>query len=201
MRTLGILLIIFIYNLLVSCSHRNNPAESTYSYLAVCYEDYYWNENIDIAKELSQFESSLIRKGHLKDSSGSAYLTLCDELSQREYFPLPLPYDRFDHGALYKTPDQLISCAQSVFGIDSSLIQETNFYDAQKRINQEGTKRDEIPVQLIFSIYAEELKPKDFKGDFVRYSILQLLYRWYFKSKHDHSVPLPASDSTIESID
>lgn len=200
MRIVEILLIIFMYNLVVSCSNQNTPEESTYSYLAVCYEDYYWNENIDIAKELSQFESSLIRKGHLKDSSGAAYLMLLKELSHREYFPLPLPYDRFDHGALYKTPDQLISCAASVFGIDSSLIQETNFYNAQKRINQEGTKRDEIPVQLIFSIYAEELKPADFKGGFVRYSILQLLYRWYFKSKHDHSIPLPASDSTMQSI-
>lgn len=181
--------------LISSCSETNDRAESTYPYLAVCYEDFYWNEGVDIAEELATFEASMIKDGQLEDSTGTSYLRLLDELSHKEYFPLPLPYDQFDNEILYKTPDGLIACAQSVFGIDSSLVQETNFYHAQQRINQEGTQRDEMPVQLIFSIYAAELKPSDFKGDFVRYSVLHLLYRWYFKSKHDHSLPLPTSES------
>ncbi|MGM0480027.1 MAG: hypothetical protein ACQERC_12470 [Bacteroidota bacterium] len=185
-----------VFILVSSCSGSDDQAESTYPYLAVCYEDFFWNEDVDIAEELSRFEASLIQEGKLKDSTGASYISLLDELSHKEYFPLPLPYDQFSKQILYKTPDELISCAQSVFGIDSSLVQETNFHHAQQRINQEGTKRDEMPVQLIFSIYAEELQPKDFEGDFVRYSLLHLLYRWYFKSKNDHSASLPKSDTT-----
>lgn len=176
--------------LLTFCKDDNPANEKVYTFLEVCYEDFYLNYDVQVSKELNQFEEHLIKEGHLADTSGKSYKLLLNELSENNYFEPPLKFDDFENTVLYKVPDDLLGCAESIFGIDSTLVKNTPYFKAQKRIREELKMKKEISINQLFKYNSDYLSDETITSPFVRQSILQLLYRWYFKSKHDREIPL-----------
>jgi hypothetical protein len=150
----------------------------------VCYEDYYLNFDVNISEELYLFENHLISEGHLEDTSGDSYKNLLLKLSQKTYFEKPLEFDNFNKTILYKVPNDLMGCSQSIFGIDSSLVKNTPYFKAQKKIRDELKLESEISINKVFKFNSDYVPSKAMTAPFVKQSILQLLYKWYFKSKN-----------------
>ncbi len=192
-------LTLFLF-LVSSCSEESTSDTQVYGYLEVCFEDYYLNYGVQISEHLEVFEQHLINEGHLKDSTGDAYLDLISKLSKNIYFDPPLRYDNFNNAVLYKVPDNLTDCASSIFGIDSSLVRNTDYYKAQEKIRIELQKNDEISINDVFLYKSKYLSAKTIKARFVKQSILQLFYKWYFKSKFDREIPL-TEDQLIKNND
>jgi hypothetical protein len=181
--------IILVLQLISSCAEKSAPETKVYSYLEVCFEDYYLNHGVQISDHLNSFEKHLLSEGHLKDTTGEAYLDLIRKLSKTIYFDPPLEYDDFNNAVLYKVPEDITDCARSIFGIDSSLIRNTGYFKAQEKIRIELQKNEEISINDVFRYNSKYLSPKTVKAPFVKQSILQLLYKWYFKSKFDREIP------------
>lgn len=207
MRLLMISLFGLILLLSTSCSEKPTSDEKVYSFLEVCYEDYYLNYNVQISNHLEKFEDHLLLEGHLKDTTGQAYLDLLDYLSSNIYFKAPLKYDDFNNTILYKVPDDITECANSIFGLDSTLVKNTAYFKAQERIKNELEKKEEISINDVFRYNSKFLSAKTIKSPFVKQSVLQLLYKWYFKSKHDREIPITkdhfeeSHDSTLIKAD
>lgn len=172
------------------CSEESTSDKKVYSFLEVCYEDYYLNYDVQISEHLNEFEDHLLSEGHLKDTSGQAYIDLLNYLSSNIYFDTPLEYDEFNNTVLYKVPDDITECANSIFGLDSLLVKNTDYFKAQEKIRGELEKKEEISINDVFRYNSKYLSPNTIKSPFVKQSILQLLYKWYFKSKHDREIPL-----------
>lgn len=195
---LTFLLFYFVY----SCSNNTPTNKKVYEFLEVCYEDYYLNFDVNISEELFLFESHLISEGHLKDTSGVSYKNLLLELSEDTYFERPLEFDNFNKTILYKVPDDIVGCSQSIFGIDSSLVKHTPYFKAQKKIRDQLKLESEISINKVFKFNSDYVPSKTMTAPFVKQSILQLLYKWYFKSKyqkdtnHDFEDLEKSSDST-----
>lgn len=171
--------------LLTFCKNEDPTNEKVYTFLEVCYEDFYLNRDVKVTKELHQFEEHLINEGHLADTSGASYKSLLNELSKNNYFKPPLNFDEFNNTVLYQVPDDLLGCAESIFGIDSTLVKNTPYFKAQKRIREELKTEKEISINQLFKYNSDYLSNETITSPFVKQSILQLLYRWYFKSKYD----------------
>jgi hypothetical protein len=174
-----------------SCTDKMNK---NYIYLETCFEDYYLNYGADVKYELLLFEKQLITEKHLADSSGRAYKNLLAELSHDVYFSPPLKFDAFNNAVLYKVPDNLMECATSIFGLDSSEIVNTPYFKVQDKIREDLLQDDSISIGNVFNYNAAYLSAEDFNSEFVRYSTLQLLYRWYFQSKYNREIPLTEAE-------
>lgn len=190
-----------------SCSEEVTSDQKVYSFLEVCYEDYYLNYDVEISQHLEKFEQRLVKEGHLKDTTGHAYIELLNYLSTNIYFDTPLKYDDFNNTVLYKVPDDITECATSIFGLDSTLVMNTEYFKAQKQIRAELEKKEEISINDVFRYNSRFLGPNTIRSPFVKQSILQLLYKWYFKSKYDREIPLTednfnsAKDTTLVNAD
>jgi hypothetical protein len=130
----------------------------------------------------------------LSDSSGKAYKNLLAQLSRDVYFNPPLKFDAFNNAVLYKVPDNLMECATSIFGMDSSEIANTSYFKVQGKIRRDLQQDDSISIGNVFNYNATYLSEDDFNAEFVRYSTLQLLYRWYFQSKYSREIPLTEAE-------
>ncbi len=183
-----------------SCSEESTSDKQVYAYLEVCFEDYYLNHGVQISEHLEVFEQHLIQEGHLKDSTGDAYLDLISKLSKSIYFDPPLKFDNFNNAVLYKVPEDLTDCASSIFGIDSTLVRNTDYYKAQENIRIELQKNEKISINDVFLYNSKYLSAKTIKAPFVKQSILQLFYKWYFKSKFDREIPI-TEDHLIKNND
>src|SRR5690625_2185366 len=74
-----------------SCTNKERLTElEIYTFLEICYEDYYFNYDLEITPLLEDFEQQLIKEGHLKDSTGIAYKELLKKLESETFFSLPL---------------------------------------------------------------------------------------------------------------
>tara|TARA_B100000508_G_scaffold24343_1_gene17490 strand:- start:19926 stop:20540 length:615 start_codon:yes stop_codon:yes gene_type:complete len=187
---LSLAVLSFLLIILSGCAEQYSTDQKIYTFLEVCYEYYYLNYDVDVSAELANFETVLINEGHLSDSTGEAYSKLLDFLSQENYFNPPLKFDGFNNVVLYKVPDDLVGCAQSIYGIDSSLVKQTNYFKAQQKIREQLANSQEISINQLFKYNSDYLDSKTLTSPFVKQSILQLLYRWYFKSKYDREIPL-----------
>src|SRR5690554_7329688 len=77
--------------LLFSCqSTKESNDKEVYSYLELCFEDYYLNYDVEVTPLLNQFELHLLEEGHLSDTTGQAYKALFSSLDSTDYFNPPL---------------------------------------------------------------------------------------------------------------
>jgi hypothetical protein len=53
---------------------------------------------------------------------------------------------------------------------------------------------EEVPIQEIFTIYANEIETTEYEMPFVKDALLLFLYRWYFTSKYDRSIPIELNE-------
>ncbi|PWH86061.1 hypothetical protein [Brumimicrobium oceani] len=193
-KLLQILLLLSILN---ACqSPEKVKDQETYTYLKVCFEDYYLNYDVEITPLLDEFELLLLDEGHISDTTGVAYKTLFDSLAVNDYFNPPLKKEDFDNTVLYKNPSNIISCASALFAVDSNEIVKTNFSKIASKINQEIEKGEDISIHYFFDIYKRELSDEELRAPYVKQSVLLLLYRWYFKSKYDRDIQIELRQET-----
>lgn len=162
----------------------------TYTYLQVCFEDYYLNFDVEITPLLNEFEVLLLEEGHITDTTGKAYKNLFDSLIVNDYLKLPLRKNNFDNTVLYKNPSNIIACAASLFAIDSAQIIRTNFSKVAKKINREIEKEEDISIHYFFDLYRCGLTNEEVRAPYIKQSVLLLLYRWYFKSKYERNTKI-----------
>lgn len=172
-----------------SCTNKERLTElEIYTFLEICYEDYYFNYDLEITPLLEDFEQQLIKEGHLKDSTGIAYKELLKKLESETFFSLPLNKEGFNEVALYKNPSHIIDCAYNTFSIDSALVLNTRFSQVSHRINQKIEEDEEISIHYFFNTYRNQLSPKEIKMPYIKQTILLTLYRWYYKSAIEHEL-------------
>lgn len=183
--------VFFLFSILIACqSSKEVKDQEIYTYLQVCFEDYYLNYDVEITPILDEFEILLLMEGHLSDTTGAAYKTLFDSLVVSDYFKPPLKKEDFDNTVLYKNPSNIIGCAESLFGIDSIQVTSTNYSKVARKINQKIEKGQDISIHYFFDLYKRELSNEELRAPYVKQSVLLLLYRWYFKSKYDRDMKI-----------
>ncbi|MEX2483787.1 MAG: hypothetical protein WED10_04490, partial [Brumimicrobium sp.] len=197
MSTWKLSLYLFITVLLFAC--KNQQTSSEYDFLLTCYEDFYLNYNIEITDLMNKFEQNLISENHLKDKSGSSYQELLIYLKENNYFKSPLNKDDFKEVILYKNPKDITNCATSVFGLDSAVIAQTPYFKTSRKITKALSSNEEVSMNYLFKVYANDLSPDELEKPFVKQSILVMLYRWYYKSKFDRDTKI--DDSQQKAID
>lgn len=184
---------IFIYFLLlmlfISCKNKEKLTEhDIYTFLEICYEDYYFNYDLEITPLLEAFEQQLVKENHLKDTTGNAYKELLKKLEAEDYFSPPLNKEAFNEIALYKNPSNIIDCAYTTFSIDSTQVLNTRFSQVSQRINQKVSENEEISIHYFFNTYRNHLSAKEIKTPYIKQTILLTLYRWYYKSAIEHEL-------------
>ncbi len=187
-KLLQILLLLSILN---ACQSPEKVKDhETYTYLQVCFEDYYLNYDVEITPLLDEFELLLLAENHISDTTGAAYKNLFDSLAVNDYFNPPLKKEDFNNTVLYRNPSNIISCATEIFAIDSLQIINTNFSKVAEKINQEIAKEKDISIHYFFDLYKRELSNEELRAPYVKQTVLLLLYRWYFKSKYDRDMKI-----------
>ncbi|HLW29801.1 MAG TPA: hypothetical protein VKX29_03015 [Brumimicrobium sp.] len=183
--------------LLLGCKINKEANDfETYTFLNICFEDYYLNFDIEISPLLNNFEILLIEEGHLSDSSGKAYKALFDSLQKTDYFKPPLRMENFNNSLLYKNPTNVMDCAVRVFSLDSAQILNTNFSKVTQEINSEVSENKDVSIHYFFNLYRNKLTNEELRMPYVKQSIQLLLYRWYFKSKYDREIQIKMKEKT-----
>ncbi|RYM33593.1 hypothetical protein ERX46_11695 [Brumimicrobium glaciale] len=186
-----LLLIFFLFIILNACQTQEKVKDhETYTYLQVCFEDYYLNYDVEITPLLDEFEVLLLKEGHITDTTGEAYKNLFDSLAVNDYFKPPLKKEDFNNTVLYKNPSNIIECAETLFSVDSIQIVKTNFSKIASKINHEIEKGEDISIHYFFDLYKRELTDDEIRAPYIKQSVLLLLYRWYFKSKYDRDMKI-----------
>jgi len=180
---------IVIFFLLLGCKNENEK-ETIYGLLQVCHDEYYLDFGVSASEHLADFESYLIQQGHLYEKSPEAYKVLFRKLAKEIYFAPPLPKDDFNNALLYKNPDNIIECMSETFQIDSTQFINLSYYKASKKIQSLMLSSEEVPIQEIFTIYANDIEINEYEMPFVKDALLLFLYRWYFTSKYDRSISI-----------
>lgn len=177
--------------LLAACqaTKKGNDIE-IYSYLKICFEDYYLNHDVEVTPLLDKFELLLLEEGHLSDTSGKAYKSLFDTLEKKDYFSPPLKMEDFNNILLYKNPSNIINCATGVFSLDSAQVINTNFSQIASEINEKISNEQEVSIHYFFDLYRHKLTDEEIRMPYIKQSIQLMLYRWYFKSKYDREIQL-----------
>lgn len=180
--------------LLVGCSNETEEDE-LYDLLLVCFDDYYLSQKISASDTLQAFEDYLISEGHLENNSGESYLELLNYLKNNTYLKLPLKKIDFSNALLYTNPSDLLFCAHDNFNIDSSAFLTLDYYNCADQIAQMIEANESIDIHQLFDIYAKCLDKDEIVKPFVRESMLQFFYRWYFTSKYNTEMALPLEES------
>ena len=180
---------IFVVFLLCACENESET-EKLYSLLQVCHDEFYLDYGVKASDSLRAFESHLIEQKLLFNNSPTAYKTLFRKLSKELYFKPPLPMDNFNNALLYRNPEDLFECMEETFHIDSSAFIHLSYYKASKQIREVMLESEEVPVQSIFEIYASQINEEEYAMPYVKDALLLFLYRWYFTSKYDRSIPI-----------
>lgn len=192
----------YIYILILlfsSCQSSKSTSDyEIYTYLKICFEDYYLNYDVEVTPLLDKFELFLLEEGHLSDTTGQAYKTLLRNLDRSDYFKPPLKMEDFNNTLLYKNPTNIITCATTVFALDSTEIVNTNFSQIAREISEKITHEEEVSIHYFFDIYRNKLTNEEIRMPYVKQSVLLLLYRWYFKSKYDREIQLKEQDKSEE---
>ena len=179
--------------LLFSCSEENKEDE-LYDLLLVCYNDFYEANNVSASDTLLAFENFLIDEGHLRNNSGSAYRELLYYLKSNTYFKLPLKKIDFSNPILYENPSDLLYCVYYNYNVDSTEFLALNYYKCSDKIAQTIEENESIDVHQMFDAYLTYLDEEEITKPFVRESILQFFYRWYFTSKYNRDLQIPLEE-------
>jgi hypothetical protein len=182
---------------LVGCSEENEHVE-LYELLSVCYNDFYETKGISASDTLQEFETFLIEEGHLKDNSGTAYRELLFYLKSATYFKLPLKKIDFSHTLLYDNPTDLLYCVHDNFSVDSADFLALDYYKCTEHIAQTMEKKESLDIHDMFDAYLDYLDEETITLPFVRESLLQFFYRWYFTSKYNRDIPIPMEELKTE---
>lgn len=170
-----------------SCTSKKEATETeVYTFLNICFEDYYKNYDIEISDSLQLFEKQLIKEGHLLDSTSKSYKMLLKSLKRNTYFEKPLDFNSFDKVLLYKNPSDLTYCASTVFNIDSVTVSNTHFFKITEKVKEELSTQESISIHDLFRMYNVELSEEELQLPFIKQSLQLLLYRWYYKSKNTY---------------
>jgi len=191
-----ILLLLFS---LSACKNTENASDyELYTYLKVCFEDYYLNYDVEVSTLLDKFEVLLLEEGHLVDTTGQSYKLLFKSLDQSDYFNPPLKKEDFNNVLLYKNPSNILECAITVFSLDSVEIVNTQFSKIAREISEKTTQEEDVSIHYFFDLYQNKLTNEEIKMPYVKQSILLLLYRWYFKSKYDREIQIKESARALK---
>lgn len=182
----------FLY-LFVSCSTPKK--EDLYDFLSICNNEFYMDQGVNAIDTLYEFEKFLVKEGHLKSNEAISYKYLLEQLKKNNYFPTPLQKDNFSNTILYSNPSALMNCVENTFNIDTLLLIELPFYRRSKKINSLVSSNETIDIQHFFDFYLS-LPEDEFNYSFVKENTLHFLYRWYFKSKYDRTLPITTENST-----
>ncbi len=187
-KYLFIFSLIFILNACQSkCKTTDNEI---FTYLKICFEDYYLNYDVEVTPLLNEFEFFLVREGPLSDTSGKAYKSLFKALDSSDYFDHPLKMEDFNNALLYKNPSTIFECATTVFSVDSTSILNTKFSKITQEISEYISNNETISIHYFFDLYHNKLTDEEIRMPYIKQSILILLYRWYFKSKYDREIQI-----------
>lgn len=178
-----------MFLLLASCSQELQE-DDLYDFLNICNDEFYLDHGVLASEELEDFQYFLIDEGHLYDKSGNSLRVLLRELSKKLYFDPPLKKEDFRNALLYKNPQELASCVDYHYNIDSTKIASLPFYDVSQKIEDHLTEHEEVKIQDLFSIYAKNLSVEEFEKPYIKETVLLLLYRWYFSSKYNREIPI-----------
>lgn len=181
-----------LFVLFCGCQQKDKLSNhDIYSYLELCFENYYKEYNVNITPLLNNFENTLINEGYLNDTSATSYQQLFQELDAHTYFKAPLEKDNFNRIVLLKNPSDVLQCATAVYSIDSARIAQLPFSQLQQKINNHLTTNDSISLHYFFNVYAYEMADKEYNEPYVKQTILLFLYRWYYQSKlHQKEIEL-----------
>ena len=194
------LVFILCSSILCSCSDVQDENE-LYDLLLVCYNDFYELKDVSASDTLQKFEDYLIAEGHLDDNSGAAYRKQLLYLKENTYFKLPLKKIDFSNTLLYDNPTDLLYCVHDNFNIDSSHFLSLDYYTCAEKISETINEQEEINIHDMFQTYLTFLDEDEIIKPFVRESILQFFYRWYFTSKYNREIQLPElDDENLEPI-
>ena len=184
----------FIFILNACQSSKEKEDYEVYTYLKICFEDYYLNYDVKVTPLLDKFEILLLEEGHLSDTTGKAYKALFKSLNNTDYFNPPLKMEDFNNAVLYKNPSNILECATTVFSLDSIDVVSTQFSKLAREINEKITHEEEVSIHYFFDLYQHKLTDEEIRMPYVKQSILLLLYRWYFKSKYDRDIIIKEQD-------
>lgn len=191
------LILLALVGLLVGCA-EDNEQDELYELLLVCYSDFYEIKGISASDTLQAFESFLIEEGHLKDNSGTAYRELLFYLKSATYFKPPLKKIDFSHTLLYDNPTDLLYCVHDNFSVDSADFLALDYYKCTEHIAQTIEKKESLDIHDMFDAYLDHLYEETITLPFVRESLLQFFYRWYFTSKYNRDIPIPMEELKTE---
>lgn len=183
--------------LLIGCTAKNEQDE-LYELLTVCYSDFYETKGISASDTLLEFEQYLIAEGHLRDNSGAAYRELLYYLKSKTYFKLPLKKIDFSNTLLYDNPNELLYCVHFNFNVDSSEFLALDYYKCTEHIAQAMAQKESIDIHELFDAYISYLNEEVIIKPFVKESLLQFFYRWYFTSKYNRELDIPMNSEEIK---
>ena len=183
-----VLKLFFLSLIIFSCNDKKES--EIYELLSVCNDEFYLDYRIKASDELMDFENELIQEGHLVNNEPKSYIVLFRKLKKDLYFSPPLKKENFKNALLYKNPENLFECMESTFKIDSLMLTKLAFTSFTDGLANLMSQEEEINVRLIFDYYASNLNDELLKHSYVKNSILQFLYKWYFMSKYNREIPL-----------
>lgn len=178
------------------CEEKNDEFE-LYDLLLVCYNDFYESKGISASDTLQVFEDFLIQEGHLKDNSGASYRELLYFLKSATYFNPPLKKIDFTNTLLYDNPNNLLYCVHYNFNVDSTDFMTLSYYKCTEKIAKTIEEKESIDIHDMFDAYLSFLDEETIKQPFVKESLLQFFYRWYFTSKYNRDIPIPQGIENI----
>ncbi|MDG0972869.1 MAG: hypothetical protein P8O07_01810 [Crocinitomicaceae bacterium] len=181
---------------LFSCQEQATE-EELYDLLLVCYNDYYESSDIAASDTLHEFENFLISEGHLQGPTGKSYRELLSYLKTNTYFKLPLKKIDFTNELLYDNPSDLIYCVHYNFNIDSAQFMNLQYYQCAQTLG-EYMQGPSINIHDVFDTYIHYLDEETIEQPFVRESLLQFFYRWYFTSKYNREIEIPSQEKEAE---
>jgi hypothetical protein len=175
---------------LFSCQEETTEKE-LYDLLLVCYNDYYELSDISASDTLYEFENFLISEGHLKDHTGKSYRELLSYLKTNTYFKIPLKKNDFTNELLYDNPSDLLYCVHYNFNIDSAQFMNLQYYQCAEKLGAFIEGQSSVSIHDMFDTYMRYLDDETMEQPFVRESLLQFFYRWYFTSKYNRDIEIP----------
>lgn len=181
MKRISLFLLVGLLSYACSSDKKMDERE-IYTFLELCYEDYFKNYDVEILDLLDEFEQKLVSEGHLKDTTGDSYKKLLKTLSQDNYFSSTENIAAMNDIVLFKNPMSIYECAEMAYGIDSTTISQTHFSSINRNIADYIENNEEISIHYFFDTYRTKLRKEEIKLPYIKQTIQVLLYRWYYQS-------------------
>lgn len=177
----------FLISLLFLLSCTSSEDENlVYTYLNECNENYFENKGISASQELEAFYSMLVEENQLDSKKFESLSALLSELASNSIFPatqnIEIPSD---HQFIQQPPQQLYTCVNDLYGIDSLAFTQTAYYKLENEILNYISTTSSPKINEIWKIYTSNLTQENYAIDFYRNNILMQLFRWYYVCKYE----------------